>query len=260
MDRLRDALRDTAAPAALIVGVFVLWEMFCLAAGISDILLPRPTQIFAALVKYWPAIWPHTWQTLYTTLVGFAFGVVIGLLLGILIGSSKLAFRTAYPLLVGFSSIPKVAVVPVFVLWYGAGTVPAILTAMIICVFPIVVNVATGIATVEPELEDVMRTLKASRRDILWNVSLPRSMPYFFAALKVAITLAFVGSVVAETVASNRGVGNMMMIASSSFNVPLVFAGLFVLAGLGVALYLVFSLIERRVTGWATRRSDLVAA
>lgn len=259
MDRLKEVLRDNAAPVALIVGVFVLWELFCLAAGISDILLPRPTQIVAALIKYWPAIWPHTWQTLYTTLVGFAIGVVIGLMLGILIGSSKLAFRTAYPLLVGFSSIPKVAVVPIFVLWYGAGTVPAILTAMIICIFPIVVNVATGIATVEPELEDVMRTLKASKWDILWNVSLPRSMPYFFAALKVAITLAFVGSVVAETVASNRGVGNMMMIASSSFNVPLVFAGLFVLAGLGVALYLAFSLIERRVTGWATRRADLAA-
>nr|WP_246736668.1 ABC transporter permease [Methylobacterium sp. DB0501] len=252
-------MRDNAAPVALIAGVFAVWELACLVFGISDILLPRPSQIVAALVKYWPAIWPHTWQTLYTTLVGFGLGVVIGLLLGILIGSSRLAFRTAYPLLVGFSSIPKVAVVPIFVLWYGAGTVPAILTAMIICIFPIVVNVATGIATVEPELEDVMRTLKASRWDILWTVSLPRAMPYFFAALKVAITLAFVGSVVAETVASNRGIGNMMMIASSSFNVPLVFAGLFVLAGLGVALYLVFSLIEYRVTGWATRRSDLAA-
>ncbi len=259
MERFNDFMRESGAPAALIIGVFVLWEVLCLAFGISDILLPRPTQIIAALIKFWPAIWPHTWQTLYTTVVGFAIGVAIGLLLGILVGSSKLAFRTAYPLLVGFSSIPKVAVVPIFVLWYGAGTVPAILTAMIICVFPIVVNVATGIATVEPELEDVMKTLKASKLDILWNVSLPRAMPYFFAALKVAITLAFVGSVVAETVASNRGIGNMMMIASSSFNVPLVFAGLFVLAGLGVTLYLIFSFIEGRVTGWAHRKTDLAA-
>jgi NitT/TauT family transport system permease protein len=138
--------------------------------------------------------------------------------------------------------------------------VPAILTAMIICIFPIVVNVATGIATVEPELEDVMKTLKASKLDILWNVSLPRAMPYFFASLKVAIALAFVGSVVAETVASNRGIGNMMMIASSSFNVPLVFAGLFVLAGLGVSLYAIFSLIEYRITGWAHRKTDLAAS
>lgn len=260
MERIGEIIREKGASTALIIGVFVFWELFCLMAGISDILLPRPTQIIQALIQYWPAIWPHTWQTLYTTLVGFSIGVVIGLLLGILIGSSKLAYDTAYPLLVGFSSIPKVAVVPIFVLWYGAGTVPAILTAMIICIFPIVVNVATGIATVEPELEDVMKTLKASKWDILWNVSLPRAMPYFFAALKVAITLAFVGSVVAETVASNRGIGNMMMIASSSFNVPLVFAGLFVLAGLGVTLYVLFSLIEQRVTGWAHRKTDLASA
>ncbi len=248
--------RRKLGSAALIVGVFVFWEVACLGLGISSLVLPRPTEIVAALIQYSHGIWPHAVQTLYTTLTGFAFGVAIGLALGVLIGSSRLAYDTAYPLLVGISSIPKVAVVPIFVLWFGAGTVPAILTAMIICIFPIVVNVATGIATVEPELEDVMKSMKATRLDILWNVGLPRAMPYFFASLKVSVTLAFVGSVVAETVASNRGVGNMMMIASSSFNVPLVFAGLFVLAGLGVSLYVIFSLIERRVVGWAMRKNE----
>ena len=250
-------LRAKAPSTALIIGAFALWEFACIAFGISDIVLPRPSQIVSTLWDRWPALWPHTYQTLYTTLLGFGWGVLIGVTLGVVIGSSRLAFETAYPLLVGISSIPKVAVVPIFVLWFGAGTVPAVLTAMIICIFPIVVNVATGIATVEPELEDVMKTLKASKLDILWNVGLPRAMPYFFASLKVSITLAFVGSVVAETVASNRGIGNMMMIASSSFNVPLVFAGLFILAGLGVTLYLIFSFIERRVTGWAHRKTDL---
>jgi NitT/TauT family transport system permease protein len=122
-------------------------------------------------------------------------------------------------------------------------------------VFPIIVNVATGLATTEPELEDVMRTLRATRLDILTNVGLPRAMPYFFASLKVAVTLAFVGTVISETVASNRGIGNLMMIASSSFDVPLVFAGLLVLAVMGVALYAIFAAIESRVTGW-TRRQD----
>ncbi|MDW8445003.1 MAG: ABC transporter permease [Acetobacteraceae bacterium] len=253
-------MRTRAASIALILGVFVVWEVACLGFGVSDIILPRPSQIVAVLIARWPAIAPHAAQTLYTTLVGFGWGVLVGVTLGVLIGSSRLAFQTAYPLLVGISSIPKVAVVPIFVLWFGAGTVPAVLTAMIICIFPIVVNVATGIATVEPELEDVMRTLRASKLDMLWNVGLPRAMPYFFASLKVAITLAFVGSVVAETVASNRGVGNMMMIASSSFNVPLVFAGLFLLAAMGVSLYVLFSLIERRVTGWAHRKTDLAVA
>jgi len=165
-----------------------------------------------------------------------------------------------YPLLVGFSSIPKVAVVPIFVLWFGSGTLPAVLTSFVICIFPVVVNVATGLATTEPELEDVLKALGAKRREILWNVGLPRTMPYFFASLKVAITLAFVGTVLAETIASNRGIGNVMMIATSTFDVPLVFAGLFLLAFLGVILYVIFTLIERQVTGWATRKSDLPTA
>jgi NitT/TauT family transport system permease protein len=243
------------ASIAVIIGFFLLWEFLCVAFGIKDLVLPRPSQIIVTLVERMPAIWPHAVQTLYTTMVGFAFGILAGVSIGVLIGSSRLAYDVAYPLLVGFSSTPKVAVVPIFVLWFGAGTVPAVLTAMLLCIFPIVVNVATGLATTEPELEDVMRALKASKLDILVNVGLPRAMPYFFASLKVAITQAFVGTVIAETVASNRGIGNLMMIASSSFDVPLVFAGLLILAALGVALYLVFAYIESRVTGW-TRRQD----
>ncbi|EWY42585.1 ABC transporter permease [Skermanella stibiiresistens SB22] len=247
---------EKIASAALIVGVFIVWEIACLVFGISEFVLPRPTQIIFTLVDRWPALMPHAVQTLYTTLVGFALGVSAGVLIGMLIGSSRLAYNVAFPLLVGFSSIPKVAVVPIFVLWFGSGTVPAILTSMIISVFPVVVNMATGLATTEPELEDVLRTMKATKRDILLNIGLPRAMPYLFASLKVAVTLSFVGTVISETVASNKGIGNMMLIASSNFNVPLVFAGLFILAGLGIALYVIFSLIERRVTGWANRKTE----
>jgi NitT/TauT family transport system permease protein len=249
-------LRRKLTSTALIVGLFVLWEFLCAAFDVSDVVLPRPSQIITTLVLRFPALWPHTLQTLYTTLVGFGLGVAIGIMIGIGIGWSKLAYDVAYPLLVGFSSIPKVAVVPIFVLYFGAGTFPSVLTAMIMSVFPVVVNVATGLATTEPELEDVMKTLRATRFDTLWNVGLPRAMPYFFASLKVAVTLAFVGSVISETVASNRGIGNMMMIASAAFDVPLVYSGLLILAILGVALYGIFSLVEARVTGWAHRRTD----
>ena len=207
-----------------------------------------------------PLLWPHAVQTLYTTLSGFALGVTVGIVIGVIIGSSRLAYDVAYPLLVGFSSIPKVAVVPIFVVWFGAGTVPAVLTSMVISIFPVVVNVATGLATTEPELEDVLRALGATKRDILWNVGLPRTMPYLFASLKIAITLAFVGTVLSETVAANRGIGNVMMIASGNFDVPLVFAGLFILAFLGVALYAIFSFIEHRVTGWAQRKTEFAIA
>ena len=224
----------------------------------SDLILPRPSQVVSTLIARFPVLWPHILQTLSTTMVGFVLGVGLGVVLGAIIGVSRTAYDTAYPLLIGFSSIPKVAVVPIFVLWFGSGTVPAVLTSLAICFFPIVVNIATGLATTEPELEDVLKALGASKFDILWNVGLPRTMPFFFAALKVSITYAFVGTVLAETVASNRGIGNVMMSASSNFDVPLVFAGLFILAVLGVALYAAFSLIEGRVTGWATRKNDLI--
>jgi NitT/TauT family transport system permease protein len=249
-------LRRRLDSTLFIIGFFLLWEALCWLFNVSDIVLPKPSQIVVTLVERMPALWPHTLQTLYTTLIGFAFGIIIGIMLGVLVGSSRLAYDVAYPLLIGFATIPKVAVVPIFVLWFGAGTVPAVLTAMIMSIFPIVVNVATGLATTEPELEDVMRALHASKLEILWNVGLPRTMPYFFASLKVAVTLAFVGTVISETVASNRGIGNVMM-ASSNFDVPLVFAGLFILAVMGVALYAVFSLLESHITGWAHRKDDL---
>lgn len=254
------ALRRRLLSTAALVGFFLLWELVCRASGVSDLVLPRPSQIVAVLWTKAPLLWPHAMQTLGTTVGGFALGVAAGIVGGVLIGSSKLAYDVAYPLLVGFSSIPKVAVVPLFVVWFGAGTVPAVLTSMVISVFPVVVNVATGLAGTEPELEDVLKVLGARRRDILWNVGLPRALPYLFASLKIAITLAFVGTVLAETVAANKGIGNVMMIASGNFDVPMVFAGLVILAVMGVALYTLSSLVERRMTGWAQRGNEVVMA
>lgn len=164
---------------SLIVGFFLMWEVLCILLNVSDLILPRPSEIAVTLWTRFPVLWPHILQTLYATLTGFALGVMIGVSLGVLIGTSRVAYGVAYPLLVGFSSIPKVAVVPILVLWFGSGTTPAILTAMIICVFPIVVNISTGLATTEPDLEDVLKTLGASKREVLWNVGLPRTMPYF---------------------------------------------------------------------------------
>ncbi len=154
-----------------------------------------------------------------------------------MIGWSRTIYAGIYPLMIGFNAIPKVAVVPILVLWFGIGFVPAVLTAFLISFFPIVVNVATGLATIEPELEDVLKALGASKLDIMRKVGIPRSLPYFFGSLKVAITLAFVGSVISESVASNNGIGNLMLQAQAQFNVPLIFAGLLALAVLGIVMY-----------------------
>jgi NitT/TauT family transport system permease protein len=241
------------APWLYTLALFAIWEIAVRASGVPHTILPAPTRIFQAIVQYWGPISRNSVQTLYTTLLGFGLAVIAGLALGLFIGWSRAIYAGLYPLMIGFNAIPKVALVPILVIWFGIGTIPAVLTAFLISFFPIVVNVATGLATIEPETEDVLRALGARKLDIMLKVGIPRSMPYFFGSLKVAITLAFVGSVVSETVASNNGLGQMMSQAQSQFNVPLVFAGLIMLAVEGIAMYAVMAWIEKRTTGWAHR-------
>lgn len=252
MDR-QDFMIKVVSPTVFTVALFVIWEVVCRVFSVPMTILPAPSVIFAALVEFRTPIIENSWVTLWTTLVGFAMATVFGLLLGIAVGWHKAIYAGIYPLLVGFNSVPKVAVVPVLILWFGLGEIPAILTAFLISFFPVVVNVATGLATTEPELEDVLRALGASKLDIMRKVGVPRSLPYFFGSLKVAITLAFVGAVVAETVGANKGIGKLMLDAQAAFQVQIVFAGLLVLAVLGIILYAGTALIEKRFTGWAFR-------
>ncbi len=250
---MRGVWAEWGPPAAVMLAAVVLWEAGVIVLNVPAFILPGPRAVWAALIQWQGAIWFNAAHTLYTTLVGFALALAGGMGLGLAIGYSTLVYRSLYPLLVAFNSVPKVAIVPVLVLWFGIGEAPAILTAFLISFFPIVVNVATGLATMEPELQDVLRSLGATKGEIFMKVGIPRTLPYFFASLKVAVTLAFVGAVISETVAANKGIGYMMISASSRFEVPLVFAGLVVVAAMGVVLFAFFAIIERRLTGWAYR-------
>jgi NitT/TauT family transport system permease protein len=247
----RAAARRVILPVVVFVGLLIVWEAAVPLFSIQQIVLPPPSGVAVTLVDTAGPILFHARQTLMTTLIGFGAAVVLGLLLGFAIGASATVNDAVYPLLVGFNSIPKAAVVPLLVMWFGIGSVPAVLTAFLLAFFPIAVNVAVGLATLEPELSDVLRVLGASRWQIFRKVGVPRTMPLFFASLKVAISSAFVGSVISETVASNAGIGYLMAVAASDFNTRLAFAGLFVLAALGALLYGLFAAVERRMTGWA---------
>ena len=248
---------NVAMPWLVMTALLLLWQAVVEIFSIAAFVLPAPTAVWRAFLEYRDPILHNALFTLQNTIIGFALGIAVGVLLGIFIGSSRLVYSGLYPLLIGINSVPKAAVVPILVLWLGIGKAPAIATAFLLCFFPIAVNVATGLATVAPELEDVLRSLGASKLDILRKVGLPSSMPYFFASLKVAITLAFVGTVISETLASNDGIGYLMLQASSQFRVPLMFAGLGVIAAMGIATYAIFALLESRFTGWATRRQDV---
>jgi len=250
--RNRDIIR-LAMPWLAMALFLVIWELICVVFDLPEILLPRPTRVFAVFVQRIDILLAFCWDTLWTTVVGFLLAIAGGVVLGVLIGASPLIYSGLYPLLIAFNAVPKVAIVPILMIWLGVGAAPAVITAFAISFFPIVVNVATGLATIEPEMIDVLNSLGASRLEILRKVGLPRAMPYLFASLKVAITLAFIGSVISETVGGNRGIGFLMLSAGARNDAPTTFAGLFAIAIMGVAMYAICALVEKRMTRWAFR-------
>nr|MDH4393827.1 ABC transporter permease [Aquabacterium sp.] len=232
---------ESWSPWILLVATLLLWQAICSLFNVSEFIFPSPVRIWDQLMEFRGEIAKHAWRTYWVTMVGFGIAIVVGVLLGFLIGSSRLAYAAIYPLMTGFNALPKAAFVPILVVWFGIGVGPAVLTAFLISFFPITVNIATGLATLEPELEDVLRVLGAKRWDVLVKVGLPRSMPYFFGSLKVAITLAFVGTTVSEMTASNEGIGYLLVSAGSSMQMGLAFAGLVVVGAMAMAMYEFFS-------------------
>jgi NitT/TauT family transport system permease protein len=250
---------EKLSPWIFTVAIFLIWEASCRVFNVNSSVLQPPSAAFAAMFKYWKVFAYNSWVTLWVTMVGFALAVGFGVMLGLLVGWSRTIYRGLYPVMVGFNTIPKVAIVPLLILWFGIGEIPAIVTAFLISFFPIVVNIATGLATTEPELEDVLRALGAGKLDIMLKVGIPRALPYFFGSLKVAITLAFVGTVVSETLGANAGLGYLIALEGSSFRMANVYAALLLLAFEGVLMYAVFAWIEQHFTKWAFRSQMNVA-
>lgn len=244
------------SPWVLLLLIIATWQAICSIFNVSEFIFPSPARIWSQFVEYKELIAGHAWRTFWVTMAGFGIAIVVGVLLGFVIGSSRLAYAAVYPLMTAFNALPKAAFVPILVVWFGIGVGPAILTAFLISFFPIMVNIATGLATLEPELEDVLRVLGAKRWDVLTKVGMPRSMPYFFGSLKVAITLAFVGTTVSEMTAANEGIGYLLISAGSAMQMGLAFAGLLVVGAMAMAMYELFSYIEHHTTAWAHRGSQ----
>jgi NitT/TauT family transport system permease protein len=244
------------SPLVVLVVILMLWQLVVAVLKVPDYIFPSPYQIALQFGEFSGPLLQAAWRTLWVTMLGFGISIVVGVLLGFLIGSSRLVYTALYPLMVAFNAIPKAAVVPILVVWFGIGLGPGILTAFLISFFPITVNIATGLATLEPELEDVLRVLGAKRWDVLMKVGLPRSMPYFYGSLKIAITLAFVGTVLAEMTAGDSGIGYLILSAGSQQRTPLAFAGLVTIGAMAMAMYELFSWVEKRTTAWAHRGSQ----
>jgi NitT/TauT family transport system permease protein len=245
-----------ARPALFIALLILLWETLCAALDVSRFVVPRPSEIAPILIAHADEVWFHGVQTLMTTLLGFVIGIAIGFVLGVLLGASQRLHGIVFPTLIGVNSVPKVAIAPLIILWAGIGTIPATTTSAMIVIFPITVVVSGAVAKIDADMRDILRALGATRLDVLRKIAVPRALPQFFGALKIAVTLAFVGTILSESIAANRGLGYMMIRASNHFDVELVFSGLVTLAAMGIGLYLLSLLVEAQLVGWAYQQKE----
>lgn len=250
MGRLAGMLRLILMPILLFVTIIILWELAVGIFNISSFKLPKPSAIGEILIRKADMYIHHTQVTLYEAIVGLALGTMIGVSAAVVIFFFKPLRETLYPILVSLNTLPSSAVAPLLILWFGAGMLATLLIVILITFFPILINTLTGLEAVEPELVELASSLKATRMQILNKIRLPASLPYFFAAFKIAVTLSLIGAVVAEFIASDAGLGYLAIVSMSSFDTVQIFGALAILIVIGLTFYGLVELLERKVIYW----------
>ena len=238
------------APLVSFVLIVIAWQLLIWVARLQMFVLPPPAAVFAAFSSNLGALLSNSWVTLVETLAGFFLSIVVAVPLAIAISASAPLRNGIYPFLLLGQSVPKQAIAPLLLLWLGYGDGPKVVLAFLTAFFPIVVNTAIGLQMTPPEMVDLGRLLSASRWRIFAKVTFPAAMPYFFAGLKVAISLAIVGAVIGEFIGADRGLGQMIVVATANAQTPLAFAAILMLSVLGIALFGLICLAERLICPW----------
>ncbi len=238
-------------PAIVLTLVLLaLWELYVRAGQISTQVLPTPTAIVQALINNWDVIYDNTVQTLLETVLGMAIATLLGIILAVMLDISGWLRRAIYPLLVTSQTIPIIALAPLLVIWIGYDIRPKLIVVALYCFFPIAIACADGLASAEPELLNLLRSMRASRWQILRLVRLPGAMPAFFSGLRIAATYSMVGAIFGEYVGAEKGLGLYMQTSMNSHVIVLVFAAILVTAVLSMLLFGLVSLIERIALPW----------
>lgn len=237
-------LSSLGYPTALCVVLLVLWQILVPAFDVKPAILPVPTEIAEAAWDNRSLLLEHTWPTLIETTVGFVIAAVLGILVAVAITSVPAVHKTIYPLLVGSLVVPKIAIAPLFVIWFGFGYTPKIIMVVLIAFFPVVVDMALGLTSIPLEMRMLNRSMGASRWRAFWKISFPFALPNLFVGLKLAMALAIIGAIVAEFVQSSQGLGYLLLQANSTLQTPLFFATIVALTVLGVVLYMVIEVLE----------------
>jgi len=243
----RERIGSLAYPLGMMVAVLVVWEAAARVFSIPAYLLPAPSAIVRSMDSNAAVLIKESIGTTLEILLGFALSVAVGVPLALAIYLWRPFARAIYPLLVSSQAVPKVAVAPLFLVWFGFGLMPKVLIAFLIAFFPVVINTAMGLAALEREKIYLARSMGLGPFATFFKIQLPNALPSIFAGLKISITFAVVGAVVGEFVGGQGGLGYLLLIANGNMDTALLFAGIVALTVLGVVLFLLIGLVERMV-------------
>ena len=246
----RRRLFNVLLPVGLLIAVIAAWAVAVKLFSIPSYLLPGPDLVIAKILEEWPLFLRHGAATLAVILVGFSVSVVVGISLALAVVLNRTVERMIMPLIVGSQTIPKVAIAPLFVVWLGFGMQPKVAVTFLISFFPIVISTVAGLKAVENDMLDLVRSMGARGLKTVLKVRIPTALPQIFSGLKIAITSAVVGAIVAEFVGSDIGLGYLLLTSTATLDGPMVWAALLMLVAIGISLFLAMIQLERAVIPW----------
>jgi NitT/TauT family transport system permease protein len=252
-EAMKRPLPDWVLALALAAAVTVLWELAIRLFRVPTFVLPAPSAVIRSLIENWAQLASATQSTALEILLGFVLAAITGIAIALVIVRFDRFGRALYPLIVLFQNVPKVALAPIFILWFGFDLAPKVLLIVVIAFFPVAIDMLVGLQSVEPSFVALMQSVGASRSKILLDVRIPHSLPHLMAGLKVAITFSVIGAIVGEFAGASRGLGYMIQFASTQLDTPLIFAALLVVSVLGLAFYYVVEFAEHVLVPWAPK-------
>jgi NitT/TauT family transport system permease protein len=233
-----------------LVIVLVFWEVAVALWQVPVYILPAPSRIVQEIISYWPRLIYHSGFTISEILIGYVCSISIAVPLAILITYSKLAQKAIYPIIVASQTIPKVAIAPILLAWFGYGLTPKIVIVILLSFFPIVINTVVGLKSSSAEMIYLAQSMGANAWQTFWKFRLPQALPYVFAGLKLATVLSVIGAIVAEFIGADRGLGYVIVVAGSSFDIARQFAAIIFIAAIGMTFFAVIELAERFLVPW----------
>jgi NitT/TauT family transport system permease protein len=252
-EAMKRPLPDWVLALALAAAVTVLWELAIRLFHVPTFVLPAPSAVIRSLIENWAQLASATQSTALEILLGFVLAAITGIVVALVIVRFDRFGRALYPLVVLFQNVPKVALAPIFILWFGFDLAPKVVLIVVIAFFPVAIDMLVGLQSVEPSFVALMQSVGASRSKILLDVRIPHSLPHLMAGLKVAITFSVIGAIVGEFAGANHGLGYLIVFASTQLDTPLIFGALVVISVLGLAFYYVVELAERVLVPWAPK-------